>query len=138
MPKQYDRWSPHMLRGRTVIGDPIAFGSAPIQDGKYSLNVRIQDDDWYVAAEEPGQPLTLVGPIEVKLNEKKHLDIACTEGGSIRGRVTNVPSGWEGNLWAVAFTKTAIQAEARVNTSGEFSFPHLPPGEYGLKVGHDA
>jgi Carboxypeptidase regulatory-like domain len=138
MPKPYDRINGHLLRGRTVIGDPIVFGSAPIQDGKYSLNVRIQDDDWYVAAEEPGQPVTVVGPIKIKLNEKRQLDIACTDGGSIRGRVANVPTGWEDNLWAVAFTKTAIQAEARVKASGEFSFPQLPPGEYGLKVGHDA
>jgi hypothetical protein len=126
-----------MLRGRTVVGDPGVYESAPIRDGRYSLNVRFQDDDWYVAAEEPGQPVTVIGPIKIKLNEKRQLDIACTEGGSIRGRVTNVPAGWEGNLWAVAFTKTAIQAEARVNASGAFSFPRLPPGEYGLKVGHD-
>jgi Carboxypeptidase regulatory-like domain len=137
MPRQYDRVSPHMLRGRTVVGDPAVYESAAIRDGKYLLNVRFQDDDWYVAAEEPGQPVTVVGPIKIKLNEKKQLDITCTEGGSIRGRVKNVPAGWEGNLCAVAFTKNAIQAEARVNASGRFSFPQLPPGEYGLKVGHD-
>jgi hypothetical protein len=138
MPDLSDRVNAHMLRGRTVVGDPAVYESAPIHDGKYSLNVRFQDDDWYVAAEEPNQPPTVIGPIKIKLNEKRQLDIVCTEGGSIRGRVTNVPSGWEGNLWAVAFTKTAIQAEAQVNANGQFSFPQLAPGEYGLKVGHDA
>ena len=86
MPRQYDRVSPHMLRGRTVVGDPAVYESTPIRDGKYLLNVRFQDDDWYVAAEEPDQPVTVVGPIKIKLNEKKQLDIACAEGGSIRGR----------------------------------------------------
>ena len=127
-----------MLRGRTVVGVQCAFGSAPLLDGTYTLKVPFQDDEWYVAAEEPGQPLTLIGPIKIKSNEKKHLDIECVDGGSIHGRVKNVPTGWEGNLWAVAFTKSAIQAEKPVNADGSFSFSQLPPGEYGLKVGHDA
>ena len=112
--------------------------SAPLLDGTYTLKVPFQDDEWYVAAEEPEQPLTLIGPIKIELNEKKHLDIECVDGGSIRGLVKNVPNGWEGNLWAVAFTKSAIQAETLVNADGLFSFSQLPPGEYGLKVGHDA
>ncbi len=137
MPRQYDRVSPHMFRGRTVIGDLAVYGNAAIRDGRYSLDVRFQDDEWYVVAEEPGQPPTVVGPIAIKLNEKKRLDIECVEAGSIQGRVKNVPAGWAGNLWAVAFSKKAIQAEARVNERGEFRFVKLPPGDYGLKVGHD-
>ena len=31
-----------------------------------------------------------------------------------------------------------IQAETRISRDGEFCFKMLPPGEYGLKVGHDA
>ena len=91
MPRQYDRYSPHMLRGRTVIGDLAVYASTPIQDGKYSLDVRFQDDEWYVVAEEPGQPPTVVGPIAIKLNEKKRLDIECAEAGSIRGRCQKRP-----------------------------------------------
>ena len=64
-----------------------------------------------MVVEEPDQPLTQVGPIKIAVNEKKPLDIVCTEGGSIRGCVKNVPSGWEGYLWAVAFTKTGIQMQ---------------------------
>ncbi len=130
--------SSYMLRGRTVVGVQCAFGGAPLLDGTYTLKVPFQDDEWYVAAEEPGQPLTLIGPIKIKSNEKKHIDIECVDGGSIRGRVKNVPTGWEGNLWAVAFTKSAIQSETPVKADGSFSFSQLPPGEYGLKVGHDA
>ena len=120
--RQDDAVNAYMLRGRTVEGDPVVYESAPIHDGKFKLNVPFQDEHWYVAAEEAGHPLTLVGPIKIKLNEKKHLDIECTDGGSIHGRVKNVPAGWEGNLWAVAFTKTAIRAETRVNPDGTFSF----------------
>ncbi len=126
------------MRGRTVGPDPSFIQSAPIRHGTYSLDVPYQKDDWYVVAEEPGQALTQLGPLKIGLNEKKSLDIACTEGGSIRGRVKNTPSCWEGYLWAVAFTKTGIQAETRVCGDGQFSFPQLPPGKYGLKVGHDA
>jgi hypothetical protein len=49
-----------------------------------------------------------------------------------------VPEAWEGHVWVVAFTKTGIRAETRVDPQGKFAFHRLPPGEYGLKVGHDA
>ena len=109
-----------------------------IRDGAYTLDVPFPSETWYVVVEEPGHPLTQVGPIAVALNEKQTLDIACTEGGRIRGRVKDVPPGWEGHLWVVAFSKTAVREEARVAPDGTFSLPPLPPGEYGLKVGHDA
>jgi hypothetical protein len=134
-PNAINAW---ILRGRTVVGDPICYSSVLIQNGTYVLNVPYQHDAWYVVIEEHGHALTQVGPIKIGVNEKRQLDIACTERGSIRGRVKNVPAGWEGHLWAVAFTKTAIQAESRVSSAGEFCFQQLPPGEYGLKVGHDA
>ncbi len=128
----------YILRGRTVIGDPIAYSRAPIRDGKYSIDVPFQDKEWYVVAEEPGQPLTQMGPIAVELNQEKTLDIACTAGGRIAGRVQNVPQGWRGHLWVVAFTKTGIRRETRVREDGSFLLASLPPGEFGLKVGHDA
>ena len=59
-------------------------------------------------------------------------------GGRIRGRVKDIPAGWEGHVWVVAFSKTAVQAEVRVEPGGQFTLPSLPPGEYGLKAGHDA
>jgi hypothetical protein len=128
----------YILRGRTVIGDPIAYARAPIRDGGYSIDVPFQDKKWYVVAEEPGQPLTQIGPIAVELNEEKALDIACTAGGSIAGRVQNVPQGWRGHLWVVAFTKTGIRCETRMKEDGSFLLASLPPGEFGLKVGHNA
>lgn len=126
-----------VMRGRTVAPPPIPFASAPIRDGHYELEAPFQNKGWYVVIEEAGYPLTQAGPIALELNEKRTLDIAGQRGGSISGRVTNVPKGWEGNLWVVAFTRTGIQAEARVNADSTFALSSLPSGEYGLKVGHD-
>jgi hypothetical protein len=69
--------------------------------------------------------------------EKRSLDIACVDGGTINGTVTNRPAPWSDHLWIVAFTDTGVRAETRVKPDGTFSFRQLPPGRYGLKVGHD-
>jgi hypothetical protein len=127
----------YVARGRTVVGDPITRASALIRDGAYRLSVPYQSESWYVVVEEPGQPLTQVGPISIALKEQKSVSIDCTEGCQIRGRVTGIPVGWEGHVWVVAFGKAAISAEVRVDATGQFVLPALPPGEYGLKAGHD-
>jgi hypothetical protein len=127
-----------VLRGRTAELEPFVLASAPIIDGKYRLEVPPYDDtNWYVVVEAPGQPLTQIGPVKVKLREEKKLDLACVQGGSIAGKVKDVPKGWEGHLWVIAFTKTGVRAEVRVNFDGTFHLGSLPPGEYGVKVGHD-
>jgi hypothetical protein len=126
------------MRGRTTVAEPCFIRSAIIHNGTYSLEVPYQDDAWFVAVEEPGHALTQIGPIKIAVNEKKPLDVACVDGGSVRGRVQNVPAGWQGHLWAVAFTKTGIRVETRVGVDGTFCFQQLPPAEYGLKAGHNA
>ena len=136
--RDIDLVNAYILRGRTVVGDPVINASALIRDGKYVLDVPYQNDAWFVVIEEPGQSITQIGPLEVGLNQNKQLDIACTAGGSISGQVKNVPPAWEGCLWVVAFTKTAIRREVRVGNDGAFCIDQLPPGEYGLKVGHDS
>jgi hypothetical protein len=125
-------------RGRTIAPTEIIFDQSPIRDGKYSLNVPFQGEAFYVVAELPGRAPTQIGPISIALNEKKSLDIACAEGGVISGVVKNRPKRWEDNLWVVAFTDTGLHSETRVLSDGTFSIPQLPPGRYGLKVGHDA
>jgi hypothetical protein len=127
-----------VMRGRMVEGDPLPYSSALIHNGSYSLDVPFQDDDWYVVVEEPGHAITQVGPISIALRQDRKLDIDGSEGGRIRGRVTGIPSGWEGHAWVVAFNKSGVRAEARVDRSGDFALPLLPPGEYGLKAGNDA
>jgi RNA polymerase sigma factor (sigma-70 family) len=135
--KPMDAVNAPVMRGRTVVGPPRQF-AVPIRDGSYTLDVPFESESWYVVVEEPGHALTQVGPIAIAPIERKMLDIACREGGRIRGRVKGVPPGWEGNVWVVAFSKTAVREEARVARDGTFALPPLPPGEYGLKVGHDA
>jgi hypothetical protein len=134
--RDFNAMNAPILRGRTAELQPFVLGSALVVDGKYRLEVPFEGG--YLVVEELGQPLTQVGPLAVKLREEKKLDIACVQGGTISGTVKNVPAGWEGHLWAIAFTKTGIRAEMRVTSDGTFRLEHLPPGEYGVKVGHDA
>jgi hypothetical protein len=127
-----------VMRGRTTVGPPIPYASAPIRGGSYSLDVPFQNESWYVVAEEPGQAVTQVGPIAMALNQNRTVDITCTPGSRVRGRVEGVPHGWEGHIWVVAFSRTAVRTEVRVARDGTFTLPPLPPGEYGLKAGHNA
>ncbi|MSQ95109.1 MAG: carboxypeptidase regulatory-like domain-containing protein [Gemmataceae bacterium] len=127
-----------IMRGRTVEPEPTVLASAAIADGKYRLEVPMEDDNWYVVAEEAGHAPTQIGPIAIALRQEKKLDIACVKGGSIAGNIKNVPKGWEEHLWVVAFTKTGVRADTRVNPDGTYRLNKLPPGEYGVKVGHDA
>ncbi len=127
-----------VMRGRTVVGYPIPYASAAIHDGSYCLDVPFQSETWFVVVEQPAYAITQVGPVSIALKEQKMLNITCIQGGRIRGRVKGIPAGWEGHVWVVAFSKTAVQAEVRVEPTGQFTLPSLPPGEYGLKAGHDA
>ena len=72
--------------------------------------------------------------------ERKEVARHCLYRGGLHPRSGQgrAPRDWEGHLWVVAFSKTAIREESRAAPDGTFSFPALPPGEYGLKVGHDA
>ena len=136
--RQRNTVNAYILRGRTTVGDPVTYERAPIRDGAYTLDVPFQAPGYYVVVEEPGHAPTQVGPFDIKVNEEKHFNISCVAGGGVSGQVENVPDEWKGNMWVVAFTKTAIQTETRIDVAGAFRFDHLPPGQYGLKVGHDA
>ena len=128
----------YIMRGRTVAGDPAILASAPIRDGQYRLTAPFQGDDFYLVAEFPNRAPTQIGPLKVALGEAKSLDIDCVAGGAVQGTVKDRPADWEDDLWVVAFTDAGIRAETRVLRDGSFSLPNLPPGRYGLKVGHDA
>jgi hypothetical protein len=52
--------------------------------------------------------------------------------------VTGVPDTWKSQAWVVAFSKTGVRAETQAAPDGSFALPPLPPGDYGLKAGHDA
>jgi hypothetical protein len=120
------------------VGASIIFEEVAVHDGRFLLKVPYQSKGWYVVVDEPGEVPTIVGPVQVDLNQRKELNIVCTDGGALRGRVKDIPPGLDHNLWVVAFTKTGYRAETRVLPDGTFRFGSLPSGEYGLKVGHDA
>ncbi len=128
----------YMLRGRTTTTPALVLDEAPVRlDGSYSLKVPNSGDNWCVAVSEAGQAPTIVGPMTLAMNERKTLNIECGRSGGLSGRVNRTPDGLEGHLWVVAFTKLGYRTEAPV-VNGRYVFPALPPGEYGLKVGHDA
>ena len=61
----------------------------------------------------------------------------AANSGSVSGRIAEREEKWADHLWVVAYSRNGYRAEARVSPDGKFTFPALPPGEYGLKVGHD-
>jgi protocatechuate 3,4-dioxygenase beta subunit len=126
-----------IMRGRTVTPGPAVYSSVPIQNGTYSIEIPYQGEGWYVVVEEPDQAPTQAGPLSIAANEEKKLDIGCVAGGGISGRVEKVPDPWKGQLWVVAFSRTAVRAETLVDSDGRFWFKQLSPGKYGLKIGHD-
>ena len=127
-----------VLRGRMVAGPGFIIAQAPIRpNGTYSLDLPGQVSGFLVL-DEPGHAFTQAGPIAVALGERRVVDLATSEPGRVRGVVANVPAEWRGRGFVVAFNRTGIRVEARIASDGSFALPPLPPGEFGLKVGHDA
>jgi hypothetical protein len=126
-----------ILRGRTVpAGGYVSRAVMPTTSGAYLLNVPHQGH-WYVLVEEPNRAPTIRGPLEMSLNETLKLDIPLGDGAKISGRVRGIPADSAGNWWVVAFDRTIWKAATRIGVDGTFCLDRLPPGEYGLKVGHD-
>jgi beta-lactamase regulating signal transducer with metallopeptidase domain/uncharacterized GH25 family protein len=126
-----------VLRGRGV--PHLAYGflkCLTAADGTYSIDLP-DPGRWYVMAETPQGTPAIAGPLTTRANEDRTLDIACIEGGAIHGRIRNVAPELLPQLWVVAFDQGIFKTEVRVNADGSFTIPQLPPGEYGLKVGHD-
>jgi hypothetical protein len=135
-PYQHDSGN-HLARGRLVpaFGFPDAQG--PIRGGRFTLPVPDPTAECTVAVFEPNRPPTFLPPVKLTAGEVKKLAVVGEEPGSVVGSVPSWPVGWDGHLWAVAFTAGGYVAEVPVGADGRFRFPALPPGEYGLKVGHD-
>ncbi len=126
-----------VLRGRGV--PHLAYGflkCLTAADGTYSLDLP-DAGRWYVMAETPQGTPAIAGPLTTAAKEDRTLDIACIEGGTIHGRIRNVAPDLRPQLWVVAFDQGIFKTEVRVNADGSFTIPQLPPGKYGLKVGHD-
>ncbi len=129
---------PHALHGRVAEASPVVVACKLFEDGTYSIDAPFQRKDWYLVVEENGRAPTQLGPFDLAANERKQLDVECTAGGGVRGRVSGVPDAWRGLLWAIAFTKTGLRTQTRVASDGTFAFKDLAPGRYGIKVGHAA
>jgi RNA polymerase sigma factor (sigma-70 family) len=124
-------------RGRTVAMPMQVVAECPVEAGRYTLRVPESRDEWRLALFMPGSPPTLAGPYRFKASERSEVDLAAVQGGTIRGRVTKVPGGLAGRAAVVAFNAQGYWAEAMLGADGTFELRGLPPGEYGLKVGHD-
>ncbi|HEV3302860.1 MAG TPA: carboxypeptidase-like regulatory domain-containing protein [Planctomycetaceae bacterium] len=124
-----------VLRGRTVPAGGYISQSVVSSSGSYSVSAPHQGR-WYVVVEEPNHAPTIRG-LEVRLNQTLKLDIPLDDGGKISGRVRGVPTDSAGDWRVVAFDRTVWKAATRIGVDGTFCVDRLPPGEYGLKVGHD-
>jgi hypothetical protein len=130
-------------RGRTVPMEGYESVRTTVNvDGTFALeNVKAgpRFGPWFFVYEELAGPPTIVGPVTITSNDRKlTVDIAVTPGGSIEGRVVNIPAAMAGQVWLIAFDTTIVRREALVSADGTFRIDDLPPGRIGLKVGHDA
>jgi hypothetical protein len=135
--KEEDLMNATVRRGRGVPRDASARARCLSRaDGSYSLYPP-EPGRWFVQVNRPDCAPTFAGPIAIGKDEVRSLDIACLEGGTIRGIVRNVSPDLLPHLWVVAFDRGVFKTEAGVNADGTFKLDHLPQGECGLKVGHD-
>jgi hypothetical protein len=141
---EFNRVNAGVQRGRTVPAPRFEMVHVPSRpDGAFAideLTIRPRNPGrLFLVVEEPGHAPTVLGPLELKAGDRQRtIDVAATEGGSIAGRVEHVPEAMAGQVWVVAFNENIIRREARLGRDGTFRLDGLPPGRYGLKVGHDA
>ncbi|HLJ97962.1 MAG TPA: carboxypeptidase-like regulatory domain-containing protein [Gemmataceae bacterium] len=127
----------YVLRNRTTESPLSIVDEGPIRDGNYSLQAYRPGSRFALVVFESGHAPTIHGPLTIPEDEGLSVDVACVPGGSIGGRVQDVPAAFKGQLWAVAFSRTGHRAETRVQSDSRFLFRDLPPGEYGVKIGHE-
>jgi hypothetical protein len=132
------KFAADLLRNRPVAPTRYAYAEAEVTDGTFTLIPRGTAKDWFVAVYVPGRAPTIVGPLELADGKPAEVKVEIAGSGAVAGVVGDVPAQYDGHLWVVAFATNGFRAETRVRVGGKFAFPALPPGEYGLKVGHNA
>jgi hypothetical protein len=142
-PKEFDRVNAAIRRGRTVPAEGYeAVWARVASDGTYTIEgieAGPGFGSWYFVYEEPGQPAAIAGPVKITNKDRLvKVDIAVSDGGSIEGKIENLPASLAGQVWVVAFDSGVMRAEVLAAEDGHFRFEKLPPGRYGLKAGHDA
>ena len=127
-----------LVRMRPVVPQRHPYAEGEVIDGRFSFTVpQDKNADWFVAVYAPDRPPGIVGPLALPGGKPAAVTVEVPEPGSLSGVVGDIPGQLDGHLWVVAFAKNGYRAEARVRPGGKFTFPALPPGEYGLKVGHE-
>jgi hypothetical protein len=141
--KEMNRPNVTIHRGRTVPSSGYEFAWTTVNpDGTFALkNLKAgpRFGPWFFVYEELTGPPTIVGPVTITSDDRTMtVDIAVTRGGAIEGHVESVPAAMAGQVWVIAFDATILRREVLVSADGTFRLDDLPPGRYGLKVGHDA
>lgn len=136
--KEWDPVNATVLRGRTIDGTyrPSAVDVLTAGDGSYLLDVADPGDYYVVARPLHGAP-TSSQPVLMRADEEQTCDLNLQPGGTIRGRVIGVAPEIAERLSVVAFGHTPFRRAAPVDRNGEFVLDDVPPGEIGLKVGHE-
>ncbi len=132
-PRKFNAINSHTMRGRTTAGDGKVIASTIVRDGKFSLDVPFQDENWHLLVETPARIVALEGPLKIQQGKTKQLELSTQASGKVRGQVSHI-SDAKGPLWAVLFSRTGLQYETRVGTDGRFEFQNVYPGNYGLKA----
>jgi hypothetical protein len=135
--RSMERINAEVHRGRVVERGGYEFAWSKVgPDGQFAID-GLKPGPWYLAYEEPGKASTVVGPVTLKKGAAQAVDIAVTPGATIEGKVEHIPYGMAGAAWVVLYDDGVVDREVRVAPDGTFRLEGLPPGRYGLKVGHD-
>lgn len=141
---EFNRINAAVQRGRTVPAPRFEMHHVAMQpDGTYVVEgVEVHPGRrgrWFLMFEEPGHAPTIIAPEALKVGERQRtINLEAVEGGALGGKVEHVPESLAGHVWVVVFNENVVRREVRVGRDGTFHLDGLPPGRYGLKVGHDA
>jgi hypothetical protein len=127
----------YILRGRVTTAPRTASVTAVVENGQYELTAW-RPGSYTLTLHVTGQAPTATDVLVLKSGDWRTQDLSVVECGSLRGKVAGEVKWPAGTLWVVAFDKSGFRAETPVEADGTFVFQQLPPGEYGVKVGHDA
>lgn len=140
--EECDIWNVRLVRGCPV---PVGTGTiervAIATDGSFELK-SVHPGFAYLVADVPGLPLqvraTQILPHEAWPDGRPEFQFEAVPPGKIQGSVQDVPPMMRGRLWAVAFDEAVVRRAVRIRADDTFVFEGLPPGDYGIRVGHDS